>query len=283
MELQRYGLYFNFERVAFKFLLFLQSNSSHRTMLSEQEQIRRNSLAELYKLGINPYPQAAFPVNVNSAEILERFDDNDSEQFQDISLAGRIMSRRIMGAASFCELQDAKGRIQLYIKRDEICPGEDKTLYNTVFKRLLDIGDFIGVKGFAFRTQMGEISVHVKELTVLSKSLRPLPIVKEKDGVTYDAFSDPELRYRMRYVDLVVNDKIKDIFITRTRIIDSIRHFFNESGYLEVETPVLQSIPGGASARPFVTHHNALDMPMYLRIANELYLKRLIVGGFDGV
>ncbi len=283
MELQRYGLYFNFERVAFKFLLFLQSNSSHITMLSEQEQIRRNSLAELYKLGINPYPQAAFPVNVNSAEILERFDDNDSEQFQDISLAGRIMSRRIMGAASFCELQDAKGRIQLYIKRDEICPGEDKTLYNTVFKRLLDIGDFIGVKGFAFRTQMGEISVHVKELTVLSKSLRPLPIVKEKDGVTYDAFSDPELRYRMRYVDLVVNDKIKDIFIARTRIIDSIRHFFNESGYLEVETPVLQSIPGGASARPFVTHHNALDMPMYLRIANELYLKRLIVGGFDGV
>ncbi len=252
-------------------------------MLSEQEQIRRNSLAELYKLGINPFPQATFPVNVNSTEILGKFDDNNSEQFQSVSIAGRIMSRRIMGAASFCELQDACGRIQLYIKRDEICPGDDKTMYNTVFKRLLDIGDFIGVKGFAFRTQMGEISVHVKELTVLSKSLRPLPIVKEKDGVTYDAFSDPELRYRMRYVDLVVNDKVKDIFIARTRIINSIRSFFNKSGYLEVETPVLQSIPGGASARPFITHHNALDIPMYLRIANELYLKRLIVGGFDGV
>ena len=237
-------------------------------MLSEQEQIRRNSLAELYKLGINPYPQAAF---------------NNPDQFQEVTLAGRIMSRRIMGAASFCELQDSKGRIQLYIKRDEICPEEDKTLYNTVFKRLLDIGDFIGVKGFAFRTQMGEISVHVKELTVLSKSLRPLPIVKEKDGVKYDEFNDPELRYRMRYVDLVVNDKVKDIFIARTRIIDSIRRFFNESGYLEVETPVLQAIPGGATARPFITHHNALDIPMYLRIADELYLKRLIVGGFEGV
>ena len=252
-------------------------------MLSEQEQIRRNSLSELYNLGINPYPQAAFPVSVYTTEILEKFDDNNLEQFQEISMAGRIMSRRIMGAASFCELQDSKGRIQLYIKRDEICPGEDKTMYNTVFKRLLDIGDFIGVQGFAFRTQMGEISVHVKELTVLSKSLRPLPIVKEKDGVKYDEFNDPELRYRMRYVDLVVNDKVKDIFITRTRIIDSIRRFFNESGYLEVETPVLQAIPGGASARPFITHHNALDIPMYLRIADELYLKRLIVGGFEGV
>ena len=252
-------------------------------MLSEQEQIRRNSLAELYKLGINPYPQAAFPVNVFTTDILEQFDDNNSEQFQEVTLAGRIMSRRIMGAASFCELQDSKGRIQLYVKRDEICPNEDKTMYNTVFKRLLDIGDIIGVKGFAFRTQMGEISVHVKEMTVLSKSLRPLPIVKEKDGVKYDEFNDPELRYRMRYVDLVVNEKVKDIFITRTRIIDSIRRFFNESGYLEVETPVLQAIPGGATARPFVTHHNALNIPMYLRIADELYLKRLIVGGFEGV
>ena len=254
-----------------------------RIMLSEQEQVRRNSLAELYKLGINPYPQAAFPVNVFTTDILEQFDDNNPDQFQEVTLAGRIMSRRIMGAASFCELQDSKGRIQLYVKRDEICPGEDKTMYNTVFKRLLDIGDFIGVKGFAFRTQMGEISVHVKEMTVLSKSLRPLPIVKEKDGVKYDEFSDPELRYRMRYVDLVVNEKVKDIFITRTRVIDSIRRFFNESGYLEVETPVLQAIPGGASARPFITHHNALDIPMYLRIADELYLKRLIVGGFEGV
>ncbi len=240
-------------------------------------------MQELYKLGINPYPQAAFDVNVTTVQIKEQFDDNDLAKFENVSIGGRIMSRRIMGAASFCELQDAHGRIQLYLNRDEICPGEDKTMYNTVFKRLLDIGDFIGVKGFAFRTQMGEISIHVKELTVLSKSLRPLPIVKEKDGVKYDEFNDPELRYRMRYVDLVVNDKVKDIFIKRTRAIDSIRRFFNESGYLEVETPVLQSIPGGASARPFITHHNALDIPLYLRIADELYLKRLIVGGFDGV
>lgn len=240
-------------------------------------------MQELYKLGINPYPQAAFDVNVTTVQIKEQFDDNDLAKFENVSIGGRIMSRRIMGAASFCELQDAHGRIQLYLNRDEICPGEDKTMYNTVFKRLLDIGDFIGVKGFVFRTQMGEISIHVKELTVLSKSLRPLPIVKEKDGVKYDEFNDPELRYRMRYVDLVVNDKVKDIFIKRTRAIDSIRRFFNESGYLEVETPVLQSIPGGASARPFITHHNALDIPLYLRIADELYLKRLIVGGFDGV
>ncbi|MBR5663303.1 MAG: lysine--tRNA ligase, partial [Bacteroidales bacterium] len=252
-------------------------------MLSEQEQIRRNSLQELYKLGINPYPQAAFEVNVTTAQIKEQFDDNDLSKFENVSIGGRIMSRRIMGAASFCELQDAHGRIQLYLNRDEICPGEDKTMYNVVFKRLLDIGDFIGVKGFVFRTQMGEISIHVKEMTVLSKSLRPLPIVKEKDGVKYDEFNDPELRYRMRYVDLVVNDKVKDIFIKRTKAIDSIRRFFNENGYLEVETPVLQPIPGGATARPFVTHHNALDIPMYLRIAEELYLKRLIVGGFDGV
>lgn len=252
-------------------------------MLSEQEQIRRNSLNELYKLGINPYPQAAYEVNVNTAQIAEEFDDNDLSKFENVSIGGRIMSRRIMGAASFCELQDAHGRVQLYIKRDEICPDEDKTLYNIVFKRLLDIGDFIGVKGFVFRTQAGEVSIHVKELTVLSKSLRPLPIVKEKDGVVYDAFTDPEQRYRMRYVDLVVNEKVKNIFIARTKIINSMRNFFNENGYLEVETPILQSIPGGATARPFITHHNALDIPMYMRIANELYLKRLIVGGFDGV
>lgn len=252
-------------------------------MLSEQEQIRRNSLQELYKLGINLYPQAAYEVNVTTKQIKEEFDDNDLSKFEHVSIGGRIMSRRIMGAAAFCELQDAHGRIQLYLKRDEICPGEDKTMYNTVFKKLLDIGDFIGVKGYVFRTEMGEISIHVKEMTVLCKSLRPLPIVKEKDGVKYDEFNDPELRYRMRYVDLVVNDKVKDIFIKRTKAIDSIRRFFNESGYLEVETPVLQSIPGGASARPFITHHNALDIPLYLRIADELYLKRLIVGGFDGV
>lgn len=252
-------------------------------MLSEQEQIRRNSLQELYKLGINPYPQSAYEVNVTTKQIKEEFDDNDLSKFEHVSIGGRIMSRRIMGAAAFCELQDAHGRIQLYLKRDEICPGEDKTMYNTVFKKLLDIGDFIGVKGYVFRTEMGEISIHVKEMTVLCKSLRPLPIVKEKDGVKYDEFNDPELRYRMRYVDLVVNDKVKDIFIKRTKAIDSIRRFFNESGYLEVETPVLQSIPGGASARPFITHHNALDIPLYLRIADELYLKRLIVGGFDGV
>ena len=252
-------------------------------MLSEQEQIRRNSLQELYKLGINPYPQAAYEVNVTTKQIKEEFNDNDLSKFEHVSIGGRIMSRRIMGAAAFCELQDAHGRIQLYLKRDEICPGEDKTMYNTVFKKLLDIGDFIGVKGYVFRTEMGEISIHVKEMTVLCKSLRPLPIVKEKDGVKYDEFNDPELRYRMRYVDLMVNDKVKDIFIKRTKAIDSIRRFFNESGYLEVETPVLQSIPGGASARPFITHHNALDIPLYLRIADELYLKRLIVGGFDGV
>lgn len=252
-------------------------------MLSEQEQIRRNSLAELYKLGINPYPQAAYDVNVTTVQIAEQFDDNDVSKFENVSIGGRIMRRRIMGAASFCELQDAYGRIQLYVKRDDICPQEDKTLYNIVFKRLLDIGDFIGVKGFVFRTKMGEISIHVKELIVLSKSLRPLPIVKEKDGVVYDAFNDPEQRYRMRYVDLVVNDNVKSIFIARTKIINSMRNFFNENGYLEVETPILQSIPGGAAARPFVTHHNALDIPMYMRIADELYLKRLIIGGFDGV
>jgi len=251
-------------------------------MLSEQELVRRNSLAEMYDLGINPYPPEAFEVNTTTTEIHEQF-DHKPEAFKEVSIAGRIMSRRIMGAASFCELQDHNGRIQLYIKRDDICSGDDKTLYNTVFKRLLDIGDIIGVTGYVFRTQMGEISIHVTSLKVLAKSLKPLPIVKEKDGQIYDAFTDPEQRYRMRYVDLIVNEKVKDTFIRRSRVINSMRNFFNEYGYLEVETPILQPIPGGAAARPFITHHNALDIPLYLRIANELYLKRLIVGGFEGV
>lgn len=251
-------------------------------ILSEQEIVRRNALNELYQLGINPYPQEGFQVNATTAGILNQFDQNPDD-FQSISIAGRIMSRRIMGAASFMELQDAEGRIQVYFKRDDICPGEDKTLYNTVVKRLLDIGDIIGVNGFVFRTQMGEITIHVQRVTLLSKSLRPLPIVKEKDGQIYDAFTDPEQRYRMRYVDLIVNPQVRETFVKRTKTINSMRQFFNERGYLEVETPILQPIPGGAAARPFITHHNALDIPLYLRIANELYLKRLIVGGFDGV
>ena len=250
--------------------------------LTEQEQIRRNSLDELRRLNINPYPAAMYEVNVKSSEILERF-PHDNTLFQQVSIAGRIMSRRIMGAASFVELQDPHGRIQLYIKRDEICPGDDKTLYNTVFKRLLDIGDIIGVTGYVFVTQMGETSIHVKSLTVLSKSLRPLPIVKEKDGKVYDAFTDPEQRYRMRYVDLIVNLQVRETFVKRTKIVNIMRSYFNEQGYLEVDTPVLQSIPGGAAARPFITHHNALNIDLYLRIANELYLKRLIVGGYEGV
>jgi lysyl-tRNA synthetase class 2 len=250
--------------------------------LSEQEVIRRNSLKELQALGIDPFPAAEYKVNVYSDEILENFDPEENN-YQEVVLAGRIMSRRIMGKASFIELQDANGRIQIYISRDDICPDEDKTLYNTVFKKLLDIGDFIGIKGYVFKTKVGETSVHTSELTVLAKSVRPLPIVKEKDGKVYDAFTDPELRYRQRYVDLVVNPKVKDTFIKRSQIINSMRELFNSKGYLEVETPILQAIPGGASARPFETHHNALDIPLYMRIANELYLKRLIVGGFDGV
>lgn len=249
--------------------------------LSEQEQIRRGSMQALRDMGIEPYPAAEYVVTGHSAEIRENFADD--APVREVSVAGRIMSRRIMGKASFVELQDADGRIQVYISRDEICHGENKDLYNVVFKKLLDIGDFIGVKGYVFRTQTGEISVHARELTVLSKSLRPLPIVKVKDGVTYDAFDDPELRYRRRYVDLIVNDGVKEIFLKRTRVYSSMREYFNAAGYIEVETPILQSIPGGASARPFITHHNALDIPLYLRIADELYLKRLIVGGFEGV
>ena len=249
--------------------------------LSEQEIIRRGSLDEMRNRGIDPYPAALYPVDAYTTEIKETFSDDAPQR--EVCVAGRIMSRRIMGKASFMELQDSRGRIQVYISRDDLCPGEDKDLYNVVFKKLLDIGDFVGVKGFVFRTQTGEISVHAKKLTVLSKSLRPLPIVKVKDGVTYDAFDDPELRYRRRYVDLVVNDGVKEIFIKRTKVFNSMRQFFNEAGYMEVETPILQSIPGGAAARPFITHHNALDLPLYLRIADELYLKRLIVGGFEGV
>ena len=249
---------------------------------SEQELIRRESLAKLRELGIEPYPAAEYPVNADAASIKREYDP-EKGNLQDICIAGRLMSRRIMGAASFGELQDESGRIQIYVKRDEICPGEDKTMYNTVWKKLLDIGDIVGIKGFAFITQTGQLSVHAKELTLLSKSLRVLPIVKEQDGQVFDAFTDPELRYRQRYVDLIVNPQVKDTFIKRAKIISTMREYFNEAGCLEVETPILQSIPGGATARPFVTHHNALDIPLYLRIANELYLKRLIVGGYNGV
>ena len=250
--------------------------------LSEQEINRRNSLQELRKIGVEPYPQAGYEINATSADIRDRF-ELEKENYQDVSMAGRIMSRRIMGKASFVELMDAKGRIQIYFNRDEICPGDDKSMYNDVFKKHLDIGDIIGIKGNAFVTQVGEKSVFVKEFTILSKSLKVLPVVKEKDGVTYDAFTDSEQRYRQRYVDLIVNPDIKDVFIKRAKIINTMRQMFNERGYLEVETPILQAIPGGAAARPFKTHHNALNIPLYLRIANELYLKRLIVGGFDGV
>lgn len=248
--------------------------------LSEQEIIRRQCLEELRNMGINPYPADEYPVNAYSVDIRENFVDGEERE---VVVAGRLMGRRVMGKASFAELQDSKGRMQVYITRDDICPGEDKDLYNKVFKKLMDIGDFVGVKGFVFRTQTGEISVHAKELTLLSKSLKPLPIVKYKDGVAYDKFEDPELRYRQRYVDLVVNDGVKDTFLKRATVLRTMRRFFDEAGYTEVETPTLQSIAGGASARPFITHFNALNIDMYMRIATELYLKRLIVGGFEGV
>jgi lysyl-tRNA synthetase class 2 len=250
--------------------------------LSEQEQIRRASVDELRKLGINPYPAAEYKTNAFAQDIQDNY-SLEKNNFQEVCLAGRMMGRRIMGNASFAELMDSSGRIQIYFRRDDICPGDDKTMYNTVFKRLLDIGDIIGVKGRVFKTQMGETTVHVDEFTVLSKSIRPLPIVKEKDGVQFDAVTDPEMRYRQRYVDLIVNPQVRDVFRKRTQIIHSMRELFDSKGYLEVETPILQPIPGGAAARPFITHHNTLDMPLYLRIANELYLKRLIVGGFEGV
>ena len=250
--------------------------------LSEQEQLRRKSLAALREAGINPYPAERFDVSASAADIVAGF-DAEPEKVQTVTIAGRMMSRRIMGSASFFELQDHTGRIQVYIRRDDICPEGDPTLYNTVFKKLLDIGDFIGVEGFAFRTNTGELSVHCRKFTVLSKSIRPLPIVKEKDGQQFDALTDPEVRYRQRYVDLVVNPKVKDVFVKRAKIIATMRQYFTEHGCLEVETPILQPIPGGASARPFITHHNALDIDFYMRIATELYLKRLIVGGFDGV
>ena len=250
--------------------------------LSEQEIIRRNSLQKLRDLGINPYPAAEFKTNITAKQILQSFTP-ENPNLQDVIFAGRLMGQRIMGKVTFAELQDESGRIQIYISRDDICPGEDKTLYNEVFKKLLDIGDIIGVKGFVFNTQMGETTIHVKEFSILSKSIRPLPVVKTKDGKLYDAFTDPEQRYRQRYLDLIVNPQVRDVFRKRTKILNVMREMFNERDYLEVETPILQPIPGGAAARPFITHHNALNMPLYLRVADELYLKRLIVGGFEGV
>jgi lysyl-tRNA synthetase class 2 len=251
--------------------------------LSEQEKLRREKLAELIMMGIEPYPAPLYPVNASSVQIKEKYSEETKDQFADVCIAGRIMSVRDMGKANFAVIQDAHGKIQLYIRRDDICAGEDKTLYDIVWKKLLDIGDIIGIRGFAFITKTGETSIHVKELTLLSKSLRPLPIVKEAEGQTFDAVTDPEFRYRQRYADLIINPTVKDTFVKRTKLINSMREFLNQRQALEVDTPVLQSIPGGAAARPFITHHNALDVPFYLRIANELYLKRLIVGGFDWV
>jgi lysyl-tRNA synthetase class 2 len=250
---------------------------------SEQELLRRQKREEIIKLGIDPYPAAQFPVNATSTDILANF-ERDETNYKDITIAGRLMSMRIMGNAAFASLQDAHGRIQIYVRRDDVCEGEDKTMYNTVFKKLLDLGDIIGVTGYVFKTQTGEISIHVKTFKILSKSLRPLPSVKvDESGVAHDAVTDPEFRYRQRYVDLIINPSVKDTFVKRTKLHNTIRQFLNDIDLLEVDTPVLQSIPGGAAARPFITHHNALDVPFYLRIANELYLKRLIVGGFDGV
>ena len=251
--------------------------------LSEQELLRRESMQELVRLGINPYPAELFEVDANAADIIENY-DRDKTAYKNISIAGRVMSRRIMGNASFAEIQDATGRIQVYFRRDDLCPDEDKTLYNTVFKKLVDIGDIIGITGYVFTTQVGEISIHVTSFKILSKSLRPLPVVKiDAEGTAHDVVTDPEFRYRQRYADLIINQDVREVFKKRTKIVQSLRNTFNDRGYLEVETPILQAIPGGAAARPFITHHNALDVPLYLRIANELYLKRLIVGGYDGV
>lgn len=252
------------------------------TSLSEQEIQRREKLAKLHEMGIDPYPAALFPINTSANDILTHY-EQDKIEYKNITISGRIMSVRDMGKACFAVLQDSSGRIQIYVRRDDICKGEDKSLYDVVFKKLIDIGDIIGVKGYVFTTKMGETTVHVEELTILSKSLKPLPIVKEKDGELFDEVTDAEFRYRQRYVDLIINPVVKETFTKRTKLVNTIRNFYNEKGYLEVDTPVLQAIPGGAAARPFITHHNTLDIPMYLRIANELYLKRLIVGGFDGV
>ncbi len=251
--------------------------------LSEQEQIRREKLGDLLGMGVDPYPAALYPVNTNSVYIKEHFTDEKKDEFAQVCVAGRVMSIRDMGKANFAVLQDSQGRIQVYIRRDDICPGEDKSLYDIVWKKCTDIGDIIGIKGFVFRTKTGEISIHAQELTMLAKALKPLPVVKEAEGQTFDAVTDPEFKYRQRYADLIINPSLKEVFIKRTRLVNAMREYLNAAGALEVDTPVLQSIPGGAAARPFITHHNALDIPMYLRIANELYLKRLIVGGFDWV